>query len=82
VQSGAAWSLGAIGFGEQENDFDSFSAYASVQVAITANLAAQAQYYYYRYTFASSDFLLEGVPLDHDRHGVQAGLVVWVPLLR
>ncbi len=80
---GASWSHGTIGLDERvQNSYDTLSAYTSLQFAITENLALEGRYFYYQYDFDNQLFLPDGLMRDLDRHGVQVGLVVWLPVLR
>ncbi len=81
--AGVSWSHGTIGLDDRvRNSYDTFSAYSSLQYALTGNMALEGRYFYYHYNFDNRLFLPDGLMRDLDRNGVQVGLVFWLPVLR
>jgi hypothetical protein len=80
--SSADYAFGAVGLEGDNNGYDSASASAGLQYALSRTLAVYARYVYYRYHFDS------GVVLDPrfvpalDRQGVRVGLSASFPILR
>jgi hypothetical protein len=78
----ADYALGSVGLGGDNNGYDSASASAGLEYALSRTLALYGRYVYYRYHFDS------GVALDPrfvpslDRQGVRVGLSASFPILR
>ena len=75
--------IGNVGFTGTANGFETYSGISTLTWALSRTLALNASYSYYRYDFEedAQPVPLVGLPLKTDRHSVQAGVVVWVPLL-
>jgi hypothetical protein len=78
--SGFGMSLGAVGFGLQNNDFRSYFGIAGLQVGLTRSLALSLNYNYSRYTFESGVALLPGLISHTNRQSVMVSLNFWEPL--
>jgi hypothetical protein len=80
--SSADYTIGSVGFSGEDNGYDSATAQAGLEYALTRHLAAFGRYVYYRYHFDS------GVSLDPrfvptlDRQGVRVGVSASIPVLR
>jgi hypothetical protein len=63
---------------------DTYTGLARVGVPLTRGLEAYAEYLYYGYeeNEFELDFIIPGVPLDVERHGARAGLLLRVPVFR
>jgi hypothetical protein len=62
--------------------YDTVVAGATLQYALTRNLALYGQYGHYRYNFDEQIELPAGLTSRLQRNSVQAGLSFWLPLLR
>ena len=78
----AGYSFGSVGPRAVANGYDTFSAVAHLQAALSRHFAAYTQYVYYHYNFGYGVQMPPGFARGLDRNGMRAGLTVWTPLLR
>ena len=76
------YSFGSVGPGAVANGYDTFSAVAHLQAALSRHFAAYAQYLYYQYQFGYGVQMPPGFARALDRNGMRVGLTLWTPLLR
>lgn len=76
---GGGWFSGTYA-GASSQAYDSTSADASVQYAISRLFALGANYYFYRYSYAPGVILPPGYSQNLDRQSVVARLTIWLPL--
>jgi hypothetical protein len=62
--------------------YDSYMGSIRIRYALTRLTAVYTEYLYYFYDFAEGTPLLVGVPPGLERHGVRAGVTLWMPALR
>lgn len=63
--------------------FDTYSGNVRSRFALTPGVAVFLQYFYYVYDFGSGTSLLApGLSPQLERHGVRAGLTLWLPVFR
>jgi len=62
--------------------YDTYTGAVRARYALTRLTAIYTEYLYYFYDFAEGTPLLVGVPPGLERHGVRAGLTLWMPALR
>ncbi len=72
---------GSVGFSGSDNGYGTSSATATLQYAITRQLAAYTQYFYYHYLFQQGVTLPGYLQSNLDRQGVSVGLTAWLPLI-
>jgi len=80
--SQADYAFGSVGLGGDNNGYDSASASAGLQYALSRTLAVYARYVYYRYHFDSGVVLDPRFVPSLSRQGVRVGLTASFPILR
>lgn len=82
--SSARALIGNVGFGGGGlgKGFETYTGSVGVTVGFTRNIGLNTSYTYYSYSFEEGALPpgLIGLPLQTNRHGVQANLVIWAPL--
>jgi hypothetical protein len=81
MQSSFRASIGTVGFGSDDNGYDTYIASLGSSVAISQHVSFGASYSIYRYTFEDAVVLPIGVPSFVHRQSVRASISVWAPLL-
>ena len=76
------WTNGGSYYALEGAGIDAWTALANLHVALTRTVAVFGQYFYYHYDVAGQQLLPFVAARDFERHGVRAGLTVWLPLLR
>jgi hypothetical protein len=73
--------FGNVGFTGSGNAFDTYTGSAGITLAFTRSIGVNASYTYYSYQFEEGAVptWFVGMPLQTNRHSVQANLVVWAP---
>jgi hypothetical protein len=82
VQTSARYSSGVSALNRDALAFGTRGADLRMQYAVTRSLAVYTQYLYYFYDFTGNAQLPTGIPSGLERHGVRAGLTLWVPAVR
>jgi hypothetical protein len=78
-----AFSLGRVGYSTEDgNSYDTHTAAARLQYAISRNTALYVNYFYYFYVFDDAVIIPLDFARETDRHGVRGGFSLWLPLLR
>ena len=80
--SSADYMFGSVGFGGANNGYDSASAQAGLEYALSRTLAVFGRYVYYRYQFGSGVVLDPRFAPELNRQGVRFGITASVPLVR
>ena len=62
--------------------FDTYTGNVRLRYALTRSLALYTEYLYYFYDFTGNLQLAPGIPAGLERHGLRAGVTLWMPLLR
>jgi hypothetical protein len=79
----AGFSNGAVGLGSAANNYDSFQATTRLEWALKNDrIGVYANYFYQGYRFDEPPPSATPIPSKVDRHGVSAGLIFRIPLLR
>jgi hypothetical protein len=80
VSGAVAYSTGTV-VAQEESSFATSTANVRVRFGINGSLALFAEYLYYRYDFGNLQ-LQSGAPSQLNRNGVQAGLTLWLPIIK
>jgi hypothetical protein len=78
----AGVSVGDVGLNATGNNFKLYTGSSRVRFALASKWALFAEYQYYSQNIRGVLIVPEGVPAKIDRHGVRAGLTLWVPIVR
>jgi hypothetical protein len=81
VSASAGYSSGASAVARDSLTFDTYTANLRVQFALVRSLAVVGEYLYYFYDLRNPP-LASSIPPRLERHGVRAGVTLWVPALR
>ena len=78
--SGVGGAVGSVGVGTGQN-YDTYSASATLNYALTRYTGLGTEYFFYRYRFDQTVLLPPGMSPHTNRQGVRVYLSVWVPLI-
>lgn len=82
LRTSAAYTRGDLNPGAASNSFRSYTASARLRFAMSAMAAVYGEYFAYEYRFDSVSDLPFAFTPNVFRQGVQAGLTLWLPLIR
>ncbi|HJR59565.1 MAG TPA: hypothetical protein VJ813_09210 [Vicinamibacterales bacterium] len=82
LMAAAAYSSGESALLYSESTFDTYTANVRSRFGLTRSAAVYLEYLFYFYDFAGSSLLAPGMSPQLERHGIRAGLTLWVPAFR